>query len=89
MSGQGRAVSGAIGQRIEPVMIEAFWERVFVPGQFDCWLWVCKSPSRSYPQHHGIAVHRLAWYLAKGSEPLGQRVCHVRRDLVAKIGLDG
>lgn len=72
----GRTKSFLISGRITKKTVERFWERVFVPGRYECWLWVGSGRANTYPTINGIPAHRLSWYIHTGIEPLGLRVCH-------------
>jgi len=63
-------------------LVKAFWERVTVGGDGDCWPWSgCKAP-KGYGTLHdwrtrkNIRAHRLAYRIANGSIPEGMMICH-------------
>lgn len=65
-----------IAPRVTGELIERFWERVYRPSHDLCWLFIGGKNPRQYQNIGGIAVHRLSWFLANGTDPGCLLVCH-------------
>jgi hypothetical protein len=56
---------------------ERFWSHVDKSGE--CWLWTGYRDEKGYGRCGGMPenkAHRMAWFLAHGSVPSEQQVCH-------------
>lgn len=55
---------------------EAFWEKVDIRSNNECWEWLAGVGGDGYGKFKNGLAHRFAWELSFGNIPKGNYVCH-------------